>query len=227
MVSVVIPVYNAEPHLAEALESVFAQAERSIEVIVMDDGSTDGSARIARSYGPRVRYHYQENRGMGVSDARNRAVEMAEGQYLSFLDADDIWAEDKIRLQLKAFEDDRELDMVFGVVKQFYSSDLTAEQRSRLRYAEEVMPGYSLGTMLISRTAFERVGPFATTFRVGEFLDWYAKATDYGLKELMLPEILLRRRIHANNMGIRARDHQNDYLHVLKASLNRRRRAAG
>lgn len=224
LVSVIIPVYNGEAHIAAALESVLTQDVESLEVIVIDDGSTDGSARIAKSYGPRVKYHYQPNRDLGVSAARNKAVSLAEGEYLSFLDADDVWADGKLRLQVEALEEDPELDMVFGVVQQFYSPEMTEEQRAQVRYTNEVIPGYIAGTMLISREAFDRVGPFATTFRVGEFIDWYAKAKDCGLKERMLPEILLSRRIHDNNMGIRDRDHQHDYLHVLKASLNRRRK---
>lgn len=226
-VSVIIPVYNAERYLAEAMDSVFAQDEESLEIIVIDDGSTDGSADVAKSYGSRVRYHWQPNRNLGVSAARNKALEFARGEYLSFLDADDIWVENKLALQFAALDEDPDLDMVFGVVQQFYSPDLSEEQRGQVRYANEVIPGYIAGTMLISREAFDRVGPFATTFRVGEFIDWYAKAKDCGLKERMLPDILLRRRIHDNNMGIRDRDHQNHYLHVLKASLNRRRRAEG
>ncbi len=78
--------------------------------------------------------------------------------------------------------------------------------------------------MLARRGAFVRVGPFSSEFRVGEFLDWYGRATDSGLTDLMLPDVLLQRRIHENNMGIRDRDKRSDYLRVFKASLDRKRR---
>lgn len=225
LVSVIIPVYNGEPYLTEALDSVFAQDYRPIEVIVLDDGSTDGSAHIATSYGSLVRYYYQPNRGLGVSTARNKGVELAQGEFLSFLDADDVWAAGKITCQLNAFTMNSDLDMVFGVVQQFYSPELSAEVKSQVRYTNEIMPGYVAGTLLIPHETFDRVGPFATSFRVGEFIDWYAKAKEYGLKERMLPDVLLKRRIHTNNMGIRDRVHQKDYLRILKASLNRRRKS--
>lgn len=225
LVSVIVPVYNGEPYLAEALDSIFAQDHRPLEVIVLDDGSTDDSARIATSYGSRVRYHYQPNQDLGVSTARNRGVELAQGEFLSFLDADDIWVAGKISCQLNTFREDSDLDMVFGAVQQFYSPELSAEVKSQVRYTNEIMPGYVAGTLLIPREVFDRVGPFATNFRVGEFIDWYAKAKEYGLQERMLPDVLLKRRIHASNMGIRDRIHQKDYLRILKASLNRRRKS--
>ena len=225
LVSVILPVYNGETYLAEALQSVFAQDYDPLEVIVLDDGSTDGSAEIAKSFGDRVRYHYQPNQGLGVSTARNKGVELAQGALLSFIDADDVWVPEKTSRQVAVLETDSTIDMVFGTVQQFYSPEMAEELKSQVRFAQETMPGYLAGTLLISREAFARVGPFATTFRVGEFIDWYVKARECGLRERLLSDVLLKRRIHADNMGIRDRVHQKDYLHVLKASLNRRRQS--
>src|SRR5918992_3658533 len=87
LISVMIGVYNTERYLAEAIESVFAQTYRPLELIVVDDGSTDASGEVARSYADRLHYHRQENAGNGA--ARNRAVELASGELFAFLDADD------------------------------------------------------------------------------------------------------------------------------------------
>lgn len=225
LVSTIIPVYNGEKYLRQAIESLVSQCYKPLEIIVVDDGSYDGSAKIAQSFGTKVRYHYHPNSGLSVT--QNKGVELAKGEFISFLDSDDLWVQDKLTLQMKAFQSDSSLDMVFGHVQQFHDVHLSHELKSRLQIPKEPMQGYSTGTLLIKRESFNRVGPFATDLRVGEFVDWYAKASDKGLKELMLPEVLLKRRVHANNMGIRDRDKRIDYLRVLKSSLDRRRQSQG
>lgn len=97
--TVVIPCYNAEPFLREALDSVLAQTVPPLEVIVVDDGSTDASAAIAESYGPPVRVIRQENQGESV--ARNRGMDEAKGEWIAFLDADDVWKPEKMAIQLE------------------------------------------------------------------------------------------------------------------------------
>ncbi|MDH4209610.1 MAG: glycosyltransferase family 2 protein [Anaerolineae bacterium] len=224
LVSVVVPVYNCERYLPEALESVLAQTYRPIEIIVVDDGSTDGSADAAQRLGPTVRYCWQSH--SGASAARNRGVDLAKGGFLAFLDADDLWLEAKLALQLAAFEADPTLDIVFGHVQQFPSPDLEDSAKVRLRYSAEKLPGHVPSTMLITREAFLRVGPFESHWRLGEFMDWYLRALERGPKTLMLPDVLARRRLHADNLGVRERDSQGDYLRILKASLDRRRGSA-
>lgn len=221
-ISVIIPVYNGERYLAEAIESVLAQTYRPIEIIVVDDGSTDGSADVAQRFPPPVRYRFQPHSGAGA--ARNRGIGMAQGSFFAFLDADDLWMEDKLMCQTITFGNDPELDMVFGHVRQFHSPELDGNTGKRLRYPAEIMPGYSHVTMLITREAFLRVGPFETKWQAGEFIDWYSRAMEKGLKSVMLPEVVVKRRIHAAHQGIHERRSQADYIRILKAFLDRRRK---
>ena len=97
-VSVVIPAYNAELYIGAALESVLGQTHEPMEVIVIDDGSTDATADRVRAYGSRVHYMRQPNGGVGA--ARNRGVDASTGEYIAFLDADDIWQPQKLEVQL-------------------------------------------------------------------------------------------------------------------------------
>lgn len=223
LVSVIIPVYNCERYLAQAIESVLAQTYRPIEIIVVDDGSTDRSADVAKRFAVPVRYCFQSHSGSGA--ARNRGIRMATGSHFAFLDADDLWVQDKLACQMKAFNNDSELDMVFGHTRQFYSPDLVTSLKAKMHYTQEVMPAYTPSSLLVKRTAFFRVGFFSTNWRVGEFMDWYLKAMELRLKSLMLPAVMLQRRLHCNNTGIRNRDSKADYLRILKASLDRRRGA--
>jgi glycosyltransferase involved in cell wall biosynthesis len=215
LVSVIIAVYNCERYLAEAIESVLAQTYSHTEIIVVDDGSTDGSAAVAGHYANTVNYFYQPN--AGVAAALNKGLTVSSGDFLSFLDADDIWEPEKLEHQVSAMDDPR-VDMVFGQIEQFYSPELNTQRSS-----VGVMPGYSKGTLLIRRQSFSRIGSFSEQFQLGDFIEWYLRAAELGLNSLMLPEVVMRRRIHAGNMGIRQRGNRTDYLRILKASLDRRR----
>jgi glycosyltransferase involved in cell wall biosynthesis len=220
-VSVIIPVYNCELYLAEAIDSVLNQTYRSFEIIIIDDGSTDRSREVIKSFdNSRLRYSFQENKGS--SSARNKGVQLARGEFFSFLDADDVWTQDKLALQMKAFERDRGLDMVFGHISQFLSPDVIEDLEAKNKLMENVLPGYSVGTILIKKDSFFRVGPFDISWRVGEFIDWYSKAQEMGLKHTLLDEVVMKRRIHGSNMGIRERSSQEDYFRILKSALDRR-----
>lgn len=222
LVSIIIPVYNGDRYLAEAIESALAQSYRAVEVIVVDDGSTDRSAAIAGSFGSGIRYVLQPHSGCGA--ARNRGVKVARGEFLAFLDADDLWLEDKLVRQMDALKHDPELNMVFGYVRQFKSPELDGRSQRELLPEAEILPGYFPGTLLIRRDAFFRAGLFETKWKVGEFIDWYSRAVEEGLKSLLLPEVVMKRRVHTTNMGIRYREDQGDYARILKAALDRRRR---
>ena len=221
-ISVIIPVYNAEMYVAEAIESVIAQCYDPVEIIVIDDGSSDGSAEIAKKFSAVV-YEYQPN--AGISAARNRGIEQAQGEFLAFLDADDIWVEEKLTLQLAAFEENSDLDIVFGHVQQFYSPELSIPQNEK-QSVKDLMPGYIPSTMLIKLKSLFRVGLFESEWKMGEFASWYLRSLEQGLQNVMLPDLVTLRRIHDANNGIQQRGSINDYVHIFKASLDRRRAAA-
>ncbi len=221
-VSVVIPVYNGVKYLSEAIESVLAQTTQPMEVIVVDDGSSDGTAEISRQYSLHIRYIYQSNAGAGA--ARNRGVELARGKFIAFLDADDLWVAEKLSLQLAAFEKNPALDMAFGTVRQFHSPELDRKTRGQIDLAIETMPGYVPGTMLVLKESFERVGGFNPAWKLAEFIDWHARAVDLKLKSVMLSEVVLMRRWHTTNQGVYKAGYRAEYARVLKAALDRRRK---
>jgi glycosyltransferase involved in cell wall biosynthesis len=221
LVSIIIPVYNYEKYLAEAIESVLAQTYQPIEIIVLDDGSTDRSAQTAKCFSPPVQYFYQPHGGAGA--ARNLGAGFAQGDYIAFLDADDLWLENKLTLQMAVFQSNPDADMVFGHVEQFISPELDEKQKSIIDCPAENMPGYLAGAMVIKKSSFTHAGSFETNWQIGEFVQWYIKVKEKGLKSFMLPEVVLKRRLHTDNMGIRARDSRIDYVRILKASLDRRR----
>jgi glycosyltransferase involved in cell wall biosynthesis len=222
LVSVIIPVFNGERYLAEAIESVLAQTYRPIEIIVIDDGSTDGSFAVVQRYMSEVRYAFQPNRGAPV--AQNHGIDLAGGELLAFLDADDLWVTEKLSWQMAAFETQPDLEAVFGYVRQFYSPDVEPDKRLNARYAREITAGYCTDTILIRVEAFRRIGYFRPEQRIGSFMEWFGRAQEQELKTALLPDVLAKRRIHDANLGIQERPSARiAYPRILKAALDRRR----
>lgn len=224
LVSVVIPAYNSGPHLSATIESVLAQPHRPLELIIVDDGSTDGTPETLARFGSAVTLIRQSWRGHPA--ARNTGIRAARGEFIGFVDHDDLWMPDKLAQQLTCFVRDPELELVFGHAQNFFSHELTDEERAGLKVPTEPLPGLLQGAMLARRASFDRVGPFAEDRIIGDFIEWYGRATVAGLKMEMLPGTVLRRRIHRSNHQRVHRDEiRAGYLKAVKELLDRRRAA--
>jgi glycosyltransferase involved in cell wall biosynthesis len=219
LVSVVLPVHNGERYLADALDSVRAQTYRPFEVIVVNDGSTDRSEEIALRFG--VRCLSQPHRGTAA--ARNTGMEASRGAFIAHMDADDLWEPRKLALQAAALAVEPSLDAVSGHLSEFYSADLSEDLRGRLRQPRVGIAGHLLQAMLIRREAHFRVGPFETRWQVAQDMSWYMRAMDAGFRLKVLPDLVLRRRLHDRNKGVLRRDAAGQRFEILKAALDRRR----
>ncbi len=225
LVSVVIPAHNSGLYITPALDSILAQKHRPLEILVVDDGSTDATVETVRGYAPEVRVIEQAQRGHPA--ARNVGIGAASGEFLGFLDHDDLWSPDKLLLQLASFERNPELDLVFGHIQNFFTPEMPMEERALLAVPLRPLPGLLQGAMLARRRSFDRVGLFSEERSIGDFLDWYGRATLAGLNIEMLPETVVYRRIHANNFQ-RSQKHQHrEYLRAVKDLLDRRRGILG
>lgn len=177
-VSVVIPTYNYGRFIVEAIESALRQTLPPYEIIVVDDGSTDDTAEVVARFGERVRYIRQEN--AGVSAARNRGVAESRGDYIAFLDADDIWEPTKLEKQIAKFAEDPEIGLVHCGMREFDAETgktvalhleggegWVADEIALWERPIVIGPG---GTIVVSRSAIETVGGFDTRLKNGE--DW-------------------------------------------------------
>jgi hypothetical protein len=221
LVSVIIPVYNGARFIAEAVQSIVAQEYGSLEIIVVDDGSTDETAEIVARLDRDVRYVFQEN--AGAAAARNRGVRDASGDLVAFLDADDLWATGSLRFLLNRLLEDPELDVVHGYARLF--KDGQSNGGMDFLNPDEVFP-YYIGAGLYRRRAFEKAGLFEERLRFSEDTEWYWRAAELGLRIDRLQGITLMVRRHEANMtrGKTVADLQ--MLRVFKLMLDRRRAAA-
>jgi glycosyltransferase involved in cell wall biosynthesis len=222
LVTAIVPVWNGEKYLAEALGSIAAQTFADIEVLVVDDGSTDRTGEIARGHPGGARVVRQEHAGLGA--AMNHGVAEARGEFVAFLDHDDLWATGKLAREVTALSDTGGPDMVFAHLLPFLCPTLSGEERARIATPAGPVPGWSSGTLLARREVFERAGPFGLAWRSGVFVEWQLRAKEAGVTSLMLPDVLLRRRLHPGNTWLRRPEGRGDLLRILKSSLDRKRR---
>jgi glycosyltransferase involved in cell wall biosynthesis len=226
LVTCIVPCFNGARYLGAALDSILAQTHRRLEVIVVDDGSTDGSVDVVTGYGDRVRYHRRPNGGPGA--ACNTGLALASGEFVAFLEQDDIWLPEKTERQLADFERDPELQYSVAHVQNFWAPELIDDAR---RYeglpVMQPVPGYVVQTLLARRSAFETVGAFDEALRYAAAGDWFLRAADDGVRGILVPEVLTQRRLHdANFSRLNRAASRDQFLHVVKATLDRRRRAA-
>jgi glycosyltransferase involved in cell wall biosynthesis len=206
-VSVVIAAYNSEAYIAEAIESVLGQTVPPDEIIVIDDGSTDGTRGILDGFSGRIVALSQANSGQAV--AVNKGLARARGELIGFCDADDLWTPRKLELQLALLDHDGGIEAAFGKVQQFVSPDVPDEHRARLKPAVEIMPGELKQCMLIHRAALDRAGRFDETLPATFFIAWLGHAKQSGMKTAHVDDIVVRRRLHLGNGGRTNTEAQN------------------
>ena len=196
LVSCLVPAFNAAQYLPEALESILAQSYREIEVIVIDDGSADNTAEVARQYAPEVRVIQREHCG-GLA-ARDAAVEAANGEFVAFLDADDRWADTKIEKQVTVLSEHPEVDLCVTQFMNFWEDPEAAEAYAEHPLAQP-QAGYIVPTLLARRSVFEKMGGFLSA---SSDTGWFAGAVSRGYSVYTVSEVLMHRRIHSTNLSV-------------------------
>jgi glycosyltransferase involved in cell wall biosynthesis len=198
--SVVMTVRDGERYLAEALDSILGQRVRPAEVVVVDDGSTDGTPAVLDRYRGRCQVLRQAPAGQAVG--LNRAVAATTGGVLAFLDADDVWPADSLAVRLARLTADDQPELVSGLVEQFVSPELPDEVRRSLRFDPTPSRAQQIGTLLVRRDAFERVGPFDESLPSAASIDWISRARAAELRMAFVDVVVVRRRLHQTNMGV-------------------------
>jgi glycosyltransferase involved in cell wall biosynthesis len=196
-VSCLVPAYNAAKFIGEALDSIIAQTHPPFEVIVVDDGSDDDTREVIRQYGRGVQLI--ETAHAGYPHARDVAIAAARGEFIAFLDADDLWVADKTARQLDVLRAQPTIDLCVGHYLNFWDAEVAAEAEAyRDHPLSRPVSGYIVPTLLARRDSLERFGPFATGPDPSD-TSWFVRALSSGARLCTLPDVLLRRRLHRGN----------------------------
>jgi glycosyltransferase involved in cell wall biosynthesis len=224
-VDVVIPAYNAQAYLGEALDSVLAQGSQVGKVIVVDDGSSDATAAVAAARGAPVELvRFPRNRG--ISAARNVGLARCDADFVAFLDADDRWLPGKLDAQITALTTAQEAAIAICRVRPFADPTLPdAERAALLAQQPAEFEGWMASALVARRSLFRQAGVFAEDLRVGEAIDWFSRVRAYG--HVVVPVVLVERRMHRNNTTRLAATQRHDFLRAAHRHLVRQRSAGG
>lgn len=234
LVSVVIPAFDAERFLGESIESVLAQTYAPLETIVVDDGSSDETAAVARSY-EGVTVVAQDN--AGPSAARNRGFAASRGALIAFHDSDDLMTPDKLEVQAGVLIDEPEVGCVLA------EQELLVEPGAELPFwvegskVQTIMPPRPPEledeplvhpmTMVVRREVFERIGGFDESMRAAEDFDWMLRASEEGIEIARLSAVLLRRRVHPDSLTQDAAAARLGLFRAFKSRIERHRARSG
>lgn len=229
LVSVIVPTYNPQEHLLSCLASVFSQTYTDYEVIVVDDGSEAGCAplfaQVKDRYPSLQLLTVRPNRG--VAHARNLGAAAAHGEYLAFLDHDDLWDSRKLELQAQFLDSAPECGYVTSR-QRYFVSDGVESTPSWVKncHIGIGLPGFLPGTLLLRKSVFLQLKGFDESLRAGtDDVDWFFRANAAGIKTHEIPEELLHRRIHDKNLSAQTRAHNKELLSVVRMNIARRNAA--
>ncbi len=225
-VSVIIPAYNAERYIAEAVDSVLAQTWPDVECIVVDDGSTDRTSDIVKRYGDRVKYFYQKNAER--SAARNRGITESSGAFIAFLDADDYIAPKKVEEQITFLDTHPECDVVYSRVLYFRDKgsrsfheinrpSLTGDILDKLLYRNFI----NLSSPLLRRAVIDNCGGFDTSLSYNEDWEFWLRLAVSGIRFGFVDACHLFYRVHSGNTSINRLLMYNSKLSVLEQFVRR------
>ena len=220
-ISVVVPTHEAARFVAGAIASVRAQAVEGVEVVVVDDGSTDGTAGVlAEQDGPDLVVVHQPNRGPAA--ARNRGLASARGSLIAFLDADDEWPPGSLQGRVDHLTGHPDVDVVLGRT-QFFGDVGTAAVR--FDGPDHTARGSFLGCGLYRRRAFDadRAGGFDEELRTAEDYDWFLRAREAGVRIATTEQVTLRYRVHPGGISRDEATGNRNLALALRRSLARRR----
>jgi len=224
--SVIMAAYNAAAYINQSVGSVLSQLGVSDEIIVVDDGSIDATVEMVMQMGDqRIKLLRQENNA-GIAAARNRGLEVFSGDYVHFLDHDDLWSAGRLAVLAECLDPPQppqppRPDIVSGWVEHFYCESLSADQRAQY-YLPPTQAASLPASVVIRREIVQQTGLFDVSLSSGEFVDYLSRAMALSVGWIKLDQVLFLRRIHGNNHTLTDQGSQSAYLSVIRRHMQRR-----
>ena len=219
-VSAIITVKNGEKYIGSAIESILRQEYPPLEILVVDDSSTDDTLNIAGSF-PKVQL--LERTRPGIGNGWNTGIKNASGDLVAFLTHDDLWTANKLKVQVAAIETDREKLFAVSRFEYFLEDENYIPSGFRPNLLSESHLGLTPHTLLASPEAFDTVGLFDEDLSTGEDTDWFSRAKDLEVPYLIVPQVLLKVRIHKSNTSLNTQENDQNLLEIIKRSIERKK----
>ncbi|MBN3039544.1 MAG: glycosyltransferase [Candidatus Omnitrophica bacterium] len=224
LISVIMPVYNigASSYIAQAFQSIYSQDYKNLEIVVVDDGSSDDSEKIIKQLSGPINYIRQKHQG--VSSARNKGLENARGEIIAFLDSDDLWPEDKLKKQSLELNSSKSRDVILGLT-QICMKDKANKTKDKASCSEVGSPylSYNLGSALFKKSVFEKAGKFNSSLSFAEDYDWFMRARESKVSIVVIREISLFYRLHDKNMSGDKKQIEDGVMESFLSSIHRRK----
>lgn len=225
-ISVIVPVYNGESFLAETIQSIIEQDCHPLEIILVDDGSTDKTAEVADQFKDVIHYVYQPN--SGPATARNRGIKMAIGNVIAFLDADDCWPVNALKKQLDYLVANPDVEIVHGYLQNMYLSTDT-EKKTLVKKFGKPRVSFNVGSAVYRKSVFDKIGLFDETLHHSEDVELLVRVKENGISWVILEHVTLFYRRHKQSMtsvhneNTLSNMHALSWVRILKKNLDKRR----
>ena len=218
LISVIMPVKNGEKYIKEAIDNIKKQ-NMNVEIIVIDDGSNDSTSEIAKEYGCKV---IKNDISKGQVAAKNMGIKSANGKYIMFHDHDDIMRDNALNILYEELSQNPEIYAVEAKVKDFYTPEMSEEEKNTAPVKQEPYWGLFTGAILMRKSIFDIIGEFNENINTGEIIDWQMRMDRNNFKIKKLDIISTDRRIHYSNFGRIHREKEfKDYASILRAKLRK------
>jgi len=220
LVSVIMIVQNGERFIRQALESIFTQTYYPTEVIIVHGNSQDKTLEILHEY-DNLRIIQQT--GSGVSQAYNMGIKSATGDFVAFLSYDDLWVPEKLSIQMSYMLENPWVLFTNAHARYFLEDENQIPEGFRKEWLVGTHPARIMETLVARKEVFELVGHLNENLHTADDVDWYSRASDKKVASFMLPQVLLRKRIHGENTSMQIEKNNQNLLTALRASVNRKK----
>lgn len=219
LVSIIVAAKNAAKFLSQALDSVFAQSYQNFELLLINGGSTDRTLEIAKSY---KNIQIIEQHDKGIANAYNLGINNSKGELVAFLSSDDIWKPNKLVVQVNFLIDHPKIAFTTAHTEFFLEPGSAMPEGFRKNLLIGSHPAHIMETLVAHKKIFEKVGLFNADLFISEDIDWFARARDLQIPFALMPETLLSKRVHDNNISLKDKNNKNLLL-ALRKSIERKK----
>jgi len=223
LISCIVTSFNSEKYIAEAINSILDQTYKHIELIVADGGSKDNTREVVQKLNSNIKFITQKT--LSPSDTRNLGFQSSKGNYIAFLDADDLWHPEKLTRQMNCFAENSEIDLCITYAEMFWSEDLKNEKIFFKNHPRtKSIPGYATTTLLAKKNVFEIAGKFNKELWFTDAAEWFIRTKGLGLKMHIIEEPLTFHRMHQSNLTKRkSEESREEFLALVKSVLDRKK----